>query len=514
MTTLVLRVNFTSAMANGLCFRLHLEWLKTIMKTTEFNHRGCTSIVPESKRPANATSRKTSPIRGWPLWILPVVLSGCATYHAVPLPSAADLTRTPPLEVPVKALQVPGLKPQPFKAAHGLNMTAVVTLAVVNNPQLKAARMRAGVADAQLLQAGLLPNPQFSPAFLHPTGGPPPIGNGYSVGLSQDLTALITRSAARAQARARRGEVNLQILWQEWQVAQRARQLFISARSQAHLSRILQTQRRLLASRYRRDRKALKDGNLALSTVAADLVGLVNAETRLRKLQRQRNTTWHQLDGLLGLQPGVEPKLAGSVHLAAFSAEAYKTAIAALPDRRPDLLALRLGYHSQEAAVREAILKQFPSLRVGLNQGRDTGKVRSLGFSVSLSLPLFNHNQGNIAIARATRALLRQTYQERLDQAVNHAHELWSATQIMSRQLKTLRNQLPILRQTTAAARRSFQHGDMSAGTYVSLRSSLLAKRAEVVQLRASLHRTQSALETLLGMTLNTRELTGEGRPS
>lgn len=461
-----------------------------------------------------ASPKSLPPLHRGVVGLLVLLLSGCATYHAVPLPATADLAAAPALEVPVKTLHVPGLKPQPFDAANGLDMTEVVTLAVVNNPQLKAARMKAGVADAQLLQAGLLPNPQISPAFVHPTGGPPPIANGYSFGLSQDLTALITRGAARARARAHRGEVNLQILWQEWQVAQRARQLFIRAHAQAHLNRILQTQRRLLAGRYRRDRKALKEGNITLSTVAADLVGLVNAEGRLRVLQRQRNTTWHALDGLLGLQPGVEPQLTGSIHLAAFSAGAFKTAVAALPDRRPDLLALRLGYRSQEAAVREAILKQFPSLNVGLNQGRDTGEVRSVGFSVTLSLPIFNHNQGNIAIARATRAMLRQTYQERLDQAVNHAHELWRATQIMTRQLKTLHGQLPILERTTAAARRSFQHGDMSAGTYVTLRSSLLAKRAEAVKLRASLQQTQAALETLLGMTLDTRGLSGKGMHS
>lgn len=481
----------------------------TIMRNSTCARTGEPS---ERQRRSRAGRRSPGRGRGWLLAVLaPLLLSACATYHPRPLPSGPDLAAAPRLQVPAGMIQVPGLKPHPFNPANGLDMTELVTLAVVNNPGLKAQRLRAGVAGAELFQAGLLPDPQLSPAFVHPTGGPPPLSNGYSLGLSQDLSALVTRNAAQAGARAHQKQINLDILWQEWQVAQRARQLFVRVRSQERLQRILDTQRRLLEDRYRRDRKALHEGNLTLSSVSADLVGLVDAQTRLRRLQRARNQAWHALDGLLGLQPGVEPKLTGSTDLTAFSKAAFKAAVSRLPQRRPDLLALQYGYRSQEQAVRKAILRQFPALSVGLTGGQDTSEVRSVGIGVTLSLPLFNRNRGHIAIARATRALLRQTYQQRLDTAVNHAHELWRATRIMSKQLKTLQGQLPVLERTTAAARRSFQQGNMSAGTYISLRSNLLAKRAEAVQLQASLEETQAALETLLGMTIDTRHLPASG---
>ncbi len=474
-----------------------------------FTSRGTAGELPGRSRSSSA-----APVGLGVLGLAALLLSACASYHPIPLPAGPDLASAPSLQVPVGQLHVPGLKPHPFNAANGLDMTEVVTLAVVNNPGLKAVRLKAGVAGAQLLQAGLLPDPQLSPSLVHPTGGPPPLSNGYSLGLSQDLAALVTRGAARAAARAHRQQVNLDVLWQEWQVAQQARQLFVRARSQSRLQNILDTQRRLLQDRYRRDQKALQEGNLTLSAVSADLVGLVDAQTRLRTLQRQRNKTWHGLDGLLGLQPGVEPRLTGSPDLTPFSRTAFAAAIRRLPERRPDLLALRYGYRSQEQAVREAILRQFPALSVGLTGGRDTSDVRSVGLGVTLTLPLFNRNRGNIAVARATRAVLRQTYQQRLDRAVNHAHELWQATRIMGRQLHTLQGQLPVLERTTAAAQRSFQQGNMSAGTYISLRSNLLAKRAEAVQLQASLQQAQAALETLLGMTLDTRHLSAPGGPS
>jgi hypothetical protein len=56
--------------------------------------------------------------------------------------------------VPASDLEVPGLKPESFDPAKGLTETNVVTLAVVDNPRMRAVRQQAGVAQAQLLEAG------------------------------------------------------------------------------------------------------------------------------------------------------------------------------------------------------------------------------------------------------------------------------------------------------------------------------------------------------------------------
>ncbi|WP_145961289.1 TolC family protein [Salinisphaera sp. LB1] len=459
-------------------------------------------IQPCVKGPGRPGAR---PIR-LALAIVPVILvSACATYHAKPLPDSPDLADAPPaLQVPAKQLTVPGLQPHAVNPAKGLDMTDVVLLAVLDNPNLKAKRAQAGVAQAQLLKAGLLPNPQLSANFIHPTGGPPPLYNGYSLGLMADLTSLITRHASRAAARSNRAKVNLNILWQEWQVAQKARQLFIQARAQARLADLLETQHRLNKQHYQRDRKALKQGNATLSTTSADLVTLVNANGQLRQLERQRNQTWHALDALLGVKPGVEPRLTGAINIHPLSRADFQSALAKLPERRPDLLALRAGYHSQEAKVRKAILKQFPALSIGPTNGSDTSQVKTVGAGINLTLPLFNHNQGQIAIARATRASLRQSYQARLDQAANQAHKLWREVRIRSRQLHQLQAHLPLLKQTTTAAQRSFAEGNMSAGTYINLRTSLLSKQIEAIRLKSSLQQAQANLETLLGMPLDT----------
>ncbi len=89
-------------------------------------------------------------------------------------------------------------------------------------------------------------------------------------------------------------------------------------------------------------------------------------------------------------------------------------ATADLEHRRPDLLALRAGYESQEARVRAAVQAQFPRIEIGLTGARDTDGVRTAGFGVVLGLPVFDRQQGEIARQRATRRQLGEEYAARL----------------------------------------------------------------------------------------------------
>ena len=137
------------------------------------------------------------------------LLCGCAIYHARALPTKPDLARSPALIVPLSDLGLPGLEPEPFDPAKGLTQINVITLAVVDNPRLKAVRKQAGVARAQLLEAGLLPDPQISGGLEKST-----LATGYTAGLAEDIQALVTRGAAKSAARAHLKQVNLDILWQ------------------------------------------------------------------------------------------------------------------------------------------------------------------------------------------------------------------------------------------------------------------------------------------------------------
>ncbi|HET9088490.1 MAG TPA: TolC family protein [Acidobacteriaceae bacterium] len=424
-----------------------------------------------------------------------ILVSGCARYKPLPLPAAPDLAANPVVTAPASRFWPAGVKPHPFPP-NGLDETSVITLAVFANPDLKAARLQAGVASAQLLQAGLLPDPVFNGGYATST-----LQYGYSLGLSEDIQALITRGAARAGAAAHQKQVDLEILWQEWQVAEKARELFIQERANEQLEQVMTRTRDLFAERYEVDKKALEKGNVTLSTLSSDVALLTNAQTSLRQVDTQANLTRHQLNALLGIQPEVRLPLIGPSESGQISENQFQAAVGQLEHTRVDLLALQAGYASQEQSVRESILAQFPSMSAGVEQGRDPIEgIDYIGPNVSLTLPLFNRNRGKIAEQRATRALMQQTYQARLDQAVGDANQVWSEIAIMQRQMKELHAALPLLQNSATAMEKSFREGNTDASLYVGAESSLLTNQANAIRLRASIENAQSALRTLLGL--------------
>ena len=100
---------------------------------------------------------------------------------------------------------------------------------------------------------------------------------------------------------------------------------------------------------------------------------------------------------LLGLPTDSQIRLSKNLHLPARIILPNRSLIDGLEQRRLDLLALRYGYDSQEAAVRAVVLEQFPKITVGPTINRDTDNIRTTGFSLSIELPIFNRGQGKIA---------------------------------------------------------------------------------------------------------------------
>ena len=127
------------------------------------------------------------------LWL---VLSGCA--HFQPLLLSAETIQsqlqTPTIaQLTIQAAEIkhPLLEPIKFDMEDGLSPAEAAILAILRNPDLRAIRDQHGIANAQLLQAGLLPDPQFSYTFAAPSGGTDlGMNNAFGLGLSWQATAL------------------------------------------------------------------------------------------------------------------------------------------------------------------------------------------------------------------------------------------------------------------------------------------------------------------------------------
>ncbi len=436
--------------------------------------------------------------RGLAGTLLCALLAGCVTYQPLHLPQRPDLAS----RLPDAAPAVPGpWAPQaahPFDPSDGLDWIEIAQLAVANNPTLKAQRRRRGEAQAQVLAAGLLPDPQWSIRLEHPTDGGPGRGNGLALGLGYDLRPLLTRSARIAASTAHRQQIDLQLLWQEWQVVQRAHRLVVQLAADGRRLALLQAARDRAEQRYRRVRRLLKKGGATLGEAAAIARLRFETDSRLQRARRRHHRREHELHALLGLAPDVPLPLAALPDPPAGSLPPDDRWWRDLPRRRPDLLALQAGYRSQEQRVRQAVLLRFPALHIGLDRSRDNDGLHAVGLGVTLDLPLFSGARGRLASERATRARLRAEYQARLDQTRSDVARLLDRQRLLRRQRADLLLHLPGLESLVTEARRAYRHGDLAARDLLDLERTWLDQRLQRIDLDQALWEVQIALDTLL----------------
>jgi outer membrane protein TolC len=320
--------------------------------------------------------------------------------------------------------------------------------------------------------------------------------------LSIDVMAIVLRSANKQSADASVAKTDLGLLWQEWQVVAQARQLFIKTRFQQDTLPLLQQQRDLARTRYERMAEARRDGNLTDDTLTAALTAYSDARKQYTDAERAAQQTRHDLNALLGLAPEVQVQLSGKEDIAPLVDPTLDAALATLAQRRPDLIALQAGYEAQEQKYRAAILSQFPSLSVGFVRARDTSNIYTSGFQINLSLPIFNRNQGNVAIEKATRQRLRDEYQTRLNQAYADVAQMRADQVILTRQLQQTEAALPDVDLAAQHAAAAYAEHNLALGAYTDAQSAALAKRVDVATLRESLAEQRVGLQALLGSAI------------
>jgi outer membrane protein TolC len=232
------------------------------------------------------------------------------------------------------------------------------------------------------------------------------------------------------------------------------------------------------------------------------LTAFSDARKQYTDAQRAAEQTHHDLNALLGLAPDVQVQLSGDDDSEPVSDTTIDAALAALPQRRPDLLALKSGYEAQEQKYRAAILDQFPSLSVGFVRSRDTSEIYSSGFQINLSLPVFNRNRGNVAIEQATRQRLSDEYQDRLNQAYADVAHMRTDSAILERQLRQSETALPGVERAAQDANAAYAEHNLTLGAYTDAQSAALAKRVDIATLREALAEQRIGLQALLGSAI------------
>lgn len=450
-----------------------------------------------------------SPIRLLGICFVIVIGNGCATYHPLPLTSqAATQQLAPPdmAEVRVLAEQIqhPILKPIFFDDRDGLSPDEAAILAVIANPDLRAVRDRKNIANAQLLQSGILPNPQLSYSFESPIGGDTSDSvNAFGLGLDWQVTSLLTHKLRKDAAKGNAASVDLEVAWQEWQVAEATK---------LHLYRlVVADQQYTLAKQVESNSeevRILTTKGIELGEKTARDLAVADAaweEAKLAALATQQDKECERLalNQVLGLPAGAVVPLQQNIILPSLAdippADEMTDGI---EKTRLDLLALKIGYDSQEARLRAAVRSQFPRINLGLSGGRDTENVHTVGFGLTLELPFFDHNQGRIALEQATRQQLFDEYLARLFAARSEIARILVDIKAIRKRIKTIEESLQTSERLVNSYQKAVQDGNAEKVSYYHALHLSYTKRLDLLRLKRQLGDLGIALEIATGKIL------------
>lgn len=149
---------------------------------------------------------------------------------------------------------------------------------------------------------GVIPDPELSYSVGVPTGGDTAGRvNAFGLGLAWNVTSLISRKSKVSEAKAHGDAVDLDIAWQEWQVAQGAKAaVYQLSGSQSQLA-LLEQVRQQLAENLAHVQKAVSAGSMTISDLNAVRVADSHLNERLLALEKQADQQRLKLFRLMGL---------------------------------------------------------------------------------------------------------------------------------------------------------------------------------------------------------------------
>jgi outer membrane protein, heavy metal efflux system len=402
------------------------------------------------------------------LLIASVGLTGCRSYQPRPLDLAAydEIWKQRSPSAPEVIAFANGLADRspdsslaPFDPSDGLSLSEAEKVALVFNPDLRLARLRAKVAAAGVEHAGDWDDPAFNlelERILESVSDPWVIASSisFTVPLSGRLGA--SKNLASAEHVAALAEAALE----EWQTVQRLRSAWVNwsaLRLQQDLLANLAQQLEGVASAARR---MYEVGELDRPQSTLFELERLTRANELREIDGEVREAQIELHALMGLTSIAAIELQPTVAIDS-GRTADSELISRLAEANPRLKWLHAEYEGAERLLALEVKKQYPDLVIGPGYGTDEGDSRAL-LGISLPLPLLNANRRAIAEAEARRELARATFETAFERAVAEAQQksirLETASALRASLEQTV---VPLADQQLADVRRLVELGEL-----------------------------------------------------
>jgi outer membrane protein TolC len=368
-----------------------------------------------------------------------------------------------------------------FDYTDGLSADEAAALATVLNPDMRAFRLQRQIAEGQLVSAGLLPNPSIDTRWLSPVDGGPASGE---INLVMNLTsALLTRKPRMERAQIGLEEVNWAIADREWRLANRTRKAFVDILYWDQALELNRQQSRLLdrlvqITHAQRAAGAVTDLDVVLAESEA-----ADTQRRLIRLTGQKQQAIQKLNLLIGLPPDHDTLLDIPEKPLAYDAVSQDVKLLAeqLRVRRPDLRQVEQAYLGSEKDLQIAVIKQFPNLSLGPSYERSDGDDE-FGAVLDAEIPIFNRNQGQIAVTTARREQLRRVYIALMHRARGELYDMWRQTDRLDAELSLYFSQVaPRLQKSLDLTEKAFTAGNLDLFPVILLQGRILDSKRGIL---------------------------------
>ena len=447
------------------------------------------------RRPGSRLSPSSTPASLFAAALIAVVFAGC---HSAALRDgrhtvASDLatrhgTAVGHQEEPGQSVLPPGVSTE-----DGLTEDEAVQAALWNNAVFQETLAQLGVSNAQLLDAGLIADPQFQLFF--------PLGpKQLEFTTFQAVDALWLQPVRVKAAKLDVDRVTQSMVQNGLNVIRDARVAhanLVAASEQAEVAREAATLRQQIADLAR---KRLDAGDISELEFTTSRIDALQAKAAAERAEHDVTLARERLRTVMGLGMFRDELTAISeseLHGTPRDADALVDEALAM---RPDLRAAEIAI---EAAGERAGLAQYQFMNLdAIYDANGRGRRGSFesGPGLRFSIPIFNRNQGGIAIADAQwEQAVRQyvTVRDQVTLDVRNAH-----TQLVqaSENLNAVRSEiLPTLREAEELARRNYENGGTPYFLVLQTTGQYLDARLRESQLAADLRRAIAELDRSVG---------------
>ena len=463
--------------------------------TSAFNVLGVTtqpSLVSNrpgagvSRVPINQISQPSAPVTSIKPIATPAVLE------------PANVPRYGDLDVPTKD--------EDIGPADGLTLDAAIDALLMSNLNLLALKYEIPMAQADILTAGLRNNPIFYAdsqlvPYGHYSNNRPGGQTQYDVNVTLPLDVWRKRQARKVVYEAAKKVTEAQFKDAVRLQIDNLYTAFVDVIAARMTLKYSQTYSKGVSRLLALNENLLKEGQIKESDVLAIRATLETAELQVREAGQALGKTQHSLGRLLNMKrkQAEELKLRGGIYyenpLPTTSEGLIETGLNA----RPDLQSFRLGLGRAHADVHLAIANRYSDVYLlyqpyTLQNNSPFGlkSAYSYALGVTVALPVFNRNQGNIARTKlnADQSKLELANQEH--QVVFDVEEAIREFDTSLTSMSELNTQIvPAARKVRDSAFRRWQGGETSALEYIEAQKDY---NEQVRQLRDAIVRHRRSM--------------------